>query len=174
MGWLDRIIGDRRDREDLAPLYAAVIARGRDPVWYREAGVPDTQDGRFDMIAAILSLVLIRLEAEGAARASESALLAEKFIEDMDGQLREIGFGDVVVGKHVGKMMGALGGRIAAYRTGLDGGDLEAALGRNLYRGAVPPGHELEQAAQKLRTFHMQLSDMPAETLLAGTLPEVS
>lgn len=175
MAWLTRIFGDRRDRTDLAPLYAAVVARARDPFWYRDGGVADTQDGRFDMIAAILSLVLLRLENEGEARASESALLAEQFIADMDGQLREIGFGDVVVGKHVGKMMGALGGRLEAYRAALrDGDDLEAALDRNLYRGTPPPGAELEKVAARIRALHAALADAGADSLLAGDLPEAA
>src|SRR3546814_8548157 len=68
-----------------------------------------------------------------------SDLLTERFIDDMDGQLRQIGIGDFVVGKHVGKMMGALGGRMDAYGPALAGeGDLDAALVRNLYRGNAP------------------------------------
>ena len=80
--------------------------------------MPDTLDGRFDMIAAILALVLLRLEAEGEAGRGPSVLLTEIFIDDMDGTLRQIGIGDYVVGKHVGRMMGALGGRLAAFRAG--------------------------------------------------------
>lgn len=175
MSWLDRLFGDRRDRESLAPLYAAIIARARDPFWYRDGGVADTQDGRFDMIAAVLSLVLLRLEAEGEAHASEGALLAEQFIADMDGQLREIGFGDVGVGKHVGRMMGALGGRKAAYRTGLaEGGDLGASLDRNLYRGTPPPGAEREKVIDRLRALHAALARTDAEALIAGRLPEAA
>ncbi|MFN2259309.1 MAG: ubiquinol-cytochrome C chaperone family protein [Parasphingopyxis sp.] len=175
MARLDRIFGDRRDRADLAPLYAVVVARARDPFWYREGGVPDTQDGRFDMIAAILSLVLLRLEQEGEARASEGALLAEQFIADMDGQLREIGLGDVVVGKHVGRMMGALGGRMAAYRVGLEpDGDLGAALDRNLYRGTPPPGAESEKVADRLQALHAALGRTDADSLIAGSLPEAA
>lgn len=175
MAWFTRIFGDRRDRADLAPLYAAIVARARDPFWYRDGAVADTPDGRFDMIAAILSLVLLRLEAEGATRGSESALLAEQFIADMDGQLREIGVGDVVVGKHVGRMMGALGGRLEAYRAGLaSGGDLDAALDRNLYRGTPPPGAEREKVADRLRALHAALARSDAGALLAGALPEAA
>src|SRR4051812_44073201 len=75
-------------REALRPLWHAIVERSRDPMWYREGGVPDTVPGRFDMIAAILALVLLRLEPEpGTAR--EQVLLTELFVEDMDGQLRE-------------------------------------------------------------------------------------
>src|SRR3546814_2060072 len=56
----------------------------------------------------------------------------------MDGQLREIGIGDIIVGKHIGRMMSMLGGRLGAYRAGLAEGDLAPALVRNLYRGTAP------------------------------------
>ncbi|WP_204310223.1 ubiquinol-cytochrome C chaperone family protein, partial [Enterobacter cloacae] len=67
-----------------------------------------------------------------------STHLTEVFIDDMDGQLRQIGIGDIVVGKHVGKMMGMLGGRLGAYREALAAGGFDEALVRNLYRGEAP------------------------------------
>lgn len=157
----------------MGPLYEAVVARGRDPRWYTAAAVPDTQDGRFDMIATILALVLIRLERDGEATASESALLVERFIADMDGQLRQIGIGDIVVGKHVGKMMGALGGRLTAYRDAFArDGDRRGALARNLYRGE-PPGEDAAGFAEaRLSAFFAALAETPTADVLAGRLPE--
>ena len=114
MGVWHRLFG-RGERDALAPLYKAVVAEARRPDWYRQGRVPDTLDGRFDMVAAVLSLVLLRLEEEGDAGRAPSAHLTELFVEDMDGQLRERGIGDIVVGKHVGRMMGALGGRLGAF-----------------------------------------------------------
>jgi cytochrome b pre-mRNA-processing protein 3 len=58
-------MGRDSDREALLPLYRAIVSAARLPVWYKAGKVPDTKDGRFDMIAAILSLVLLRLEREG-------------------------------------------------------------------------------------------------------------
>ena len=106
------------ERSQVGPLYAAIIAEARLPHWYVEGGVADSIDGRFDMVNAVLALVLIRLEALGDEARVPSTLLAETFVNDMDGQLRELGIGDVVVGKHIGRMMGALGGRLGAYRLG--------------------------------------------------------
>ena len=84
---MERLFG-RRD--DLAgALYAAVVARAREPHWYAEGGVADSIDGRFDMIAAVLTIVLLRLEAEPGAEQAGVAL-AESFVADMDPQLREI------------------------------------------------------------------------------------
>ncbi|MEP9402982.1 ubiquinol-cytochrome C chaperone family protein [Sphingomonas sp. VNH70] len=168
---LDRLFRREPPPREAAALYAAVVARGRAPHWYVEGAVPDTIDGRFDMIAAVLSMVMLRLESEPAAAVS-AASLAECFVDDMDGQLRQIGFGDMVVGKHIGRMMAMLGGRIGAYRDGLAEGGLEAALVRNLYRGTDPGAAPLAHVATRLRAFHAALAPVPLDRLLAGDLPQ--
>lgn len=157
------------DRGTAPQLYAAIVARGREPHWYEAGAVPDTIDGRFDMIAAVMSLVLLRLEQDEAA-IPFSTQLTEVFIDDMDGQLRQIGIGDIVVGKHVGKMMGMLGGRLGAYRDGLAGDALGAALVRNLYRGEAPAPEALAHVETGLRALHARLADTSLETLLGGAL----
>lgn len=172
MTFLARIFGPPRDRLALRPLYAALVERAREPAWYRAGGVPDTLDGRFEMVAAVLALVLLRLEADGAAAASPAALLAETFVEDMDGTLREIGIGDVVVGRKVGKLMGALGGRLGAFREGLRGdGDFEAAVARNVFRGAPPSQEALAFVAGRLRAFDAALAGAALADIVAGRLP---
>ena len=159
----------------MIPLYRGTVALGRDPSWYLQGGVPDSQDGRFDMIAAVLGLVLLRLEQDGQTYASQSALLTELFIDDMDGQLRELGIGDVVVGKHIGKMMGALGGRLAAYRAGfVPGGDMREALLRNLYRGESPEETELAYTTSRLEGLAMALASQDPDALIAGALPDLA
>jgi len=171
MGFFSGLFGQARDRDALAPLYAAVVARAREPHWYVEGDVADSLDGRFDMVAAILSLTLLRLEAEPAG-IPPSALLTELFVHDMDGQLRESGVGDIVVGKKIGNMMGVLGGRLGAYRAGLRaGGDLPAALVRNLYRGAAPADAALTHVAERLRAFDAALTATPLDVVLDGELP---
>ena len=171
MGLLSRLLGRTEDRTALAPLYAAVVDRARQPHWYLEGGVADSLDGRFDMVAAILSLTLIRMEREPEGIAPAS-LLTESFVDDMDGQLREIGIGDIVVGKKIGNMMGVLGGRLGAYRAGLRGdGDFAAALVRNLYRGTAPAPAALAHVEQRLRGFDAALTAIPLQGLLAGRLP---
>jgi cytochrome b pre-mRNA-processing protein 3 len=168
MGWLARLLGQKS--EEALPLYTAVVARARAPHWYLEGAVPDTVDGRFDMIAAILGLVVLRLEQEEAGAAT-NAVLTERFVDDMDGQLRELGVGDVVVGKHIGKMMGMLGGRLGAYRTGLAGDGIDAALVRNLYRGEAPAPAALAHVRDGLLAFRDRLGATPLATLRAGDLP---
>ncbi len=169
MGLLQRLL--RRDDKPAAELYTAVIDRGRLPHWYQDGEVPDTIDGRFDMIAAVLALVLLRLERDPAG-AAPGAALAERFVDDMDGQLREIGVGDVVVGKHVGRMMSMLGGRLGAYRDGLAAGDLGPALVRNLYRGVAPGDPALAHVRDRLTAFRAALDGVPLDVLLAGRLPQ--
>ncbi len=174
MSFFTRLFGGREPRDALQPLYRSVVGHGRDTQWYAKGGVPDTQDGRFDMIAAILALVLLRLENEGDAFGPQSALLAELFVEDMDGQLRELGVGDIVVGKHIGKMMGALGGRLAAYRSGFKPeGDAREALIRNLYRGSEPDDDAARYTVTRLEQFSAALAETPGIEIVAGTIPEL-
>ena len=77
-----------------------VVELAREPSYYTDCKVADSVAGRFDLITAILCVVMVRVEA--SEMRAESALLAELFVEDMDGQLREFGVNDVVVGKRVG------------------------------------------------------------------------
>ncbi len=175
LGWLKQGIARYfgRDGDAALPLYNAVVLRAREPHWYLDGAVPDTVDGRFDMITAVLSLVLIRLEAspEGAGPA---ARITERFVTDMDGQLRELGIGDIVVGKHIGRMMAMLGGRLTAYREGLAGGAqaMDAALVRNLYRGEAPTDQQaVPHVREALRTLHGRLADVPLARLTLGELP---
>lgn len=176
MSLLQRLFKKTPDpRQTMAPLYAAIVAKGREPHWYLDGKVPDTLDGRFDMIAAVMSIVLLQLEQ--AKQAEEAVWLTETFVDDMDGQLRQIGVGDVVVGKHIGRMVSALGGRIAAYRAGLaDGGDqtgdLADALKRNLYRGEDVSAQALAHVERSLRTWAQQLAAHPLADLLTGDLPK--
>jgi len=171
MSVISSLFRRRNPRETMAPLYAAVVAEGRRPHWYLNGAVPDTLDGRFDMIAAILSLVLLRLERE-PERKQESVWLTETFVEDMDGQLRQIGIGDVIVGKHIGRMMSALGGRLTAYRSAFAGETtLEEALVRNLYRGETPSPAVLTHVAHALGEYRETLDTIPAAAIITGHLP---
>lgn len=170
MSLIQRIFGETRQRAALDPLYRAIVAAGRDPAWYREGNVPDTLDGRFDMIAAILALVLLRMEAEGEAGRGPSVLLTEIFIDDMDGTLRQIGVGDYVVGKHVGRMMSALGGRIAAFRAARESG-LREAVARNVSHEAPPSAAAAAFVADRLEGLAAALDGTGLDALLAGRLP---
>lgn len=168
MGWFDKLFGMRVSTAQR--LYDAAVAKGREAHWYVEGGVPDTLDGRFDMITAVVAMIMLRLESEESAGAAPNARLAECFVTDMEGQMREIGIGDVVVGKRMGKLMSLLGGRLGAYREGLSAGSLDAALLRNLYRGDAPPAGALRHAADRLTAFRQALDERPIGALLQGRI----
>lgn len=160
----------RKSRNEAGALYRAAVARAREPHWYLTGGVPDTLDGRFDMIAAVLAMVMLRLEDDpgGAAAATH---LAEAFVDDMDPQLREIGIGDLLVGKHIGRMMGMLGGRLGAYREALAAGDLAPALVRNLYRSEPCDPVAVAHVAEAMLALRERLANAETLRLIAGELP---
>ena len=169
MGLLDRLLRTTADaRGGLRPLWHRVVAISREPEWYAECGVADSVPGRFDMITTMLALVLLRLERDDD-RDRESALLTELFVEDMDGQLRESGVGDMVVGKHMGRLMAALGGRIGAYRDAFAGNDdaLEKAVARNV---TLVEGADARALAARLRALAAQLDQTATGDLLAARL----
>jgi cytochrome b pre-mRNA-processing protein 3 len=169
---LSRLFGQRRDRSALRPLYDSLVAAAREPAWYREGGVPDTLEGRFDMVATMLALALLRLEAEGEGAKADSVALTEIFIDDMDGTLRQIGIGDFVVGKHVGKLVGALGGRLGALREALvDPALLEPAVRRNVFRDGPASDSQIAWVAGRLRGLRDRLAATAMEPLLAGAFP---
>lgn len=167
LGLLDRL----RTTPPGDALYRAVVAEARRPDWYRAGGVPDSVDGRFDMVALVLSLVLRRLDADGAHQLA--ADVTDRFIADMDGSLRQMGVGDQVVGKEVGRMVSALGGRLGAYREALAADAapdaLGAALARNLYRGESDDT-AVGWTAGEVRGLAARLAALPARDVAEGRL----
>ncbi len=150
-------------------LYRRIVAVARQPGWYEAGMVPDTVDGRFDTVALVLALVLMRLEREDARQFS--ADLTERFIDDMDGSLRQMGIGDPTVGKQVGHMVGALGGRLGAYREAFAGQSLLGeALARNLYRGEPVAAAALAWSEGRARDLAAQIDAAPLKPLLEGRL----
>ena len=159
-GLLARLFGTRE--ETRGTLYDTIVAEARRPDYYAAYGVADTTDGRFDMIALVLSLVLLRLERDGADR--DAVRLTERFIADMDGQIREIGFGDLVVGKQVGGIMAVLGGRLGVYRKAVDA----ETLTRTLWRNAPPAEPVLSDAVRHIHQLRARIDATPLDALLAG------
>lgn len=172
MQLLRRLFGksDADPRDALRPLYTQIVEHARQPHWYLEGGVPDSVNGRFEMVSAMFAQVLLRLEKE-PDRAGEMAFLTEIFVADMDAQLREIGVGDMIVGKRVGKLVGAFGGRLGAYRDALargDDADLKATLQRNLYGDHAPSDAQLTHTVNAMRDVSKSLSAVAAAALVAG------
>lgn len=123
-------------------LYRAAVTAARAPVFYAAHGVPDTPDGRFDMVALHVFLALRRLKRDGGTTALAMAqALTDLMFADMDRNLRELGVGDLGVGRQVKALAAAFRGRAEAYDAALDRdgeGDLAAALRRNVFRADAP------------------------------------
>lgn len=169
MSLLSRLLRSRPDpREAMRPLWHKVVEIAREPHWYAQARVADTIDGRFDMITAVFAMVLLRMEKDPAL-ADSSALLTELFVEDMDGQLREIGIGDIVVGKHIGRLMSMMGGRLGAYREGLAQGreGLADAAARNM---RMQDGVAPDMVAEGLEELSRLLDATQSAALLNGEI----
>lgn len=167
MGLIDRLLGRGASQTNLTPLWHRVVEIAREPQWYAKGGIVDTIAGRFDCITLVLSLVLLRMEREEELRHA-TGRLAEHFVDDMDGQLRQNGIGDLVVGKHMGRLMEALGGRLGAYREAMaepDNAALIAAVERNVTLNEEQDGANV---AAEMRFMAAQLEAIPAADLLAG------
>lgn len=169
MSFLSRLLTRHADpRDTLRPLWHSVVAVSREPEWYAQCGAADCVEGRFDMITVVLALVMLRME-NSPALAPDTAPLTELFVADMDRQLRDTGVGDLMVGKKIIKLMGALGGRIGALREGLDESDahLAAILARNVTLNDDAPRFAL---AVRARALHTALAALPDAAVRAGAL----
>jgi len=126
----------RKHEATIDRLYGAIVAQARDPFFYRELGVPDTIEGRFDMVVLHVHLLFRRLAAESEAVRAVGQGVFDRFIADMDASLREIGIGDLSVPKRMRAMGEAYYGRAAVYDEALvEARDeqLVDALQRNIF-----------------------------------------
>lgn len=165
----------RRPREEAVAgtLYRSIVEQSRQPGFYSECGVPDTPEGRYDMIVAHLVLVLRRLRRAHAETKNLAQALFDLMFADMDQNLREMGVGDLAVGKRVKAMATAFYGRLAAYDAALSNEDdaaLRSALRRNLFRKATPTGGQVAAVAAYLRREAKRLDGEPIDSLAAGCL----
>lgn len=150
-------------------LYAAAVAQARDPVFYAEWGVPDTPTGRFDLIVLHVFLVMHRLKEDADSRPLAQAV-CDAVVEDMDRNLREMGVGDLSVGKKVKRLMEGFYGRLGAYEEALQTGDgmLISVLKRNLYAAAVPDDQQVDAVMRYVRRAAEALDGQSIAQLGAG------
>jgi cytochrome b pre-mRNA-processing protein 3 len=169
---LSRIFGKASDsRAAVRPLWHRVVEIAREKEWYTQCGVADTVAGRFDAITMVMALVMRRMERDKTL-IEHSARLTELFVDDMDGQLRQSGVGDLVVGKRMGKLMSVLGGRIGALREALAaGGEAEAraALVPVLERNVTQiEGADTAALATRVQALAAQFDSLSDDDLLAA------
>jgi cytochrome b pre-mRNA-processing protein 3 len=159
-------------RDAAEQAYGLVVEQSRRPDFFTALGVPDTLDGRFELICLHAFLYLQRLKAEKELAASLSQRFFDTMFADFDRSLREIGVGDLSVGRHIGRMAEAFYGRVRAYEDGLAGDDaaLAAALARNLYGTAPATADQLARVVSHVRREVANLVAQPPGSLLAGTV----
>lgn len=175
LGFLNRVLRAPASTTGVDAAYHAVVNQARRGEFYQYAGVPDTLDGRFDLLVLHLALVAHRLKGgDGVARTWVRSLF-ERFIADMDRNLREMGVGDLSVGRKVKAMAHALNGRLRSYDLALTQGDgdttLEIALDNNLYGTILTcPADAMAAMVAYIRSAVAALAEQPGERVLAGEL----
>jgi cytochrome b pre-mRNA-processing protein 3 len=179
------LFGSRRHERAGFALYTSSVGAAREKPYFEHLGVPDTLDGRFDLVGLFAALLIRRLRAHADPGPALAQAVFDAMFADMDFNLREMGVGDIGVGKRMRDMWEAFHGRAMAYEAPLAAADaaaLAAALARNVWRGTPPEGapHRLALAAlaqdrvlgqQKLSDFAAgQVRFLPASEALAPEL----
>ena len=168
---LSSLFGRGQRRQAVAAAYHRIVERARAAAFFTLWGVPDTLDGRFEVLALHAFLVLNRLKAAHAETADFAQQLFDTMFADLDRALREMGASDLGVGRHVKDMARGFYGRALAYERGLAGDDavLSEALQRNLFATA-PATAAVAGAARYVRRQAAALAQMPTSALLAGEI----
>lgn len=166
-----RLFGARAEALAAEALYRAIVARAREPRFYTDEAVPDTLDGRFDMVALHAVLVLRRVSELDRAGRDLAQRTFDLMFDDMDRSLREMGVGDLSVPKKIKAMVQAFFGRARAYGEAVaarDANALAEALTRNLYRSAPADPSAPARMAAYVLAFDGALAAQSPENLFAG------
>jgi cytochrome b pre-mRNA-processing protein 3 len=152
--------------------YRRVVEQSRQPVFFTDYGVPDTLDGRFELICLHAFLYLHRLKTERPQANRLCQGFFDRMFADIDRSLREMGVGDLSVGKHVKRMARAFYGRVCAYEAALDGDEkaLQAALARNLFGTVFGPAPFIHEMARYVQAAVGKLGRQSTADLLSGCI----
>lgn len=176
MGLLSLIRRGRHERVGFE-LYGAAVAAAREPFLYTDLGVPDTLDGRFDMVGLHVFLLIQRLKTDPSPGPALAQAVFDAMFSDMEVNLREMGVGDLSVGRKVRVMWEAFHGRAAAYAAAMNAGDmmaLDAALDRNVWRGDPPSGGSTEALRRVVLAQETRLATQSLKALASGTVAFLS
>jgi cytochrome b pre-mRNA-processing protein 3 len=175
--WLRCLWPDAADRarSQLARgIYHEVVNQARIAAFYRDLGVPDTPEGRFEMVGLHVALVVRRLKREGALGSALGQELFDVVFADIDESLRQIGIGDLAVGKQIRRLAGNFYARLKALDEAFatePAGPLRAMLRTNVYHGgAAPSERQLDGLVRYLIEADEALRAQPGASLLAGRL----
>lgn len=158
-------------REEAGRLYAALATQARRPEFYTRLGVPDSVDGRFDMLCVHAHALFHRLRGAGEAAEHLSQAVYDAMFVDLDGALRELGAADLGVGRRIKVMTEALRGRIEAYDRALAATAPDAlrdAIARNVYGTVSPAPAQVDAMAGYLRALRAALADTALADLTKG------
>ena len=170
LGWLT---GNWRRRRTGQQLYERIVAQARTPALYEGCGVPDTMDGRFEMVLLHTALALDRLRSEGSEGQWLGQALMERLVADMDDALRQIGLGDDSVAIRMKRVAGALGERGRDYGAALQQPDAEAVPGMERALATHVHGlRESDTASATPATARLARYALRARTALAGIARE--
>jgi cytochrome b pre-mRNA-processing protein 3 len=165
MAFLKQLFSPSQASQYAHAAYLAVVVQSRNPVFYSGWNVPDTVDGRFDIIVLHLFLVLAVCEGDK----DFSQVLTELFFADMDRSLREMGVGDTGIGRRVQAMAQAFYGRLKAYEESVGKeGALEDAMRRNVWREQPAPDASVNALADYTRRNYQSLRTQPLDAVLHG------
>ncbi len=167
-----RLFGRKRWERAGFSLYTAAVRAARAPYFYAELEVPDTMDGRFDMIGLFVFLLIDRLQKESEPGPELAQAVFDAMFLDMDMTLRELGVSDMAVGRRVKAMWEALHGRSLAYAGPLgaaDGPGLAEALARNVWRG-IGSGQHAAALAELALEQRQQLAAQDVSGLSTGAV----
>jgi cytochrome b pre-mRNA-processing protein 3 len=158
----------RASRGTIEAIYGMIVTQAREPLFYRDLGVPDTVDGRFDLLVLHLWMVLRRVKPI-AGGAGLSQAIFDRFCDDMDANLREMGVGDLTVPKRMQAFGEAFYGRAAAYDVAVASGvePLAQALCKNIL-GGEGIGHARQLAFYSEATI-AALAGLSDKTLQSGS-----
>lgn len=149
-------------------LYSSLVTQARMPIFYSEWNVPDTLDGRFDMVLLHAFIVMHRLVGGGKEAEEVSQALYDVIFVDMDRAVREMGIGDLSVKRHIRRMMKAFNGRVAAYEQGVaDPSTLHDAVRRNVYGTIAEDVSTLAMEDYILRCMSA-MQAMPVQAVVEG------
>ena len=153
-------------------IYRQIAERARQPMLYTTYGVPDTIDGRFEMLCLHAYAVFRGLKGKGPDAEALSQAIYDAMFADLDGSLREMGVADLGVGRRIKTMTEALNGRIQAYDHGFSNGDqaLERALRRNVYGTVTPRDEQVRGMECYLHTIKTALAEATFESQRGGSV----
>ena len=152
-------------------LFEVLVGEARRPEWYVEGGVPDTLDGRFAVLATVVALTTVRLERGGPAAHEAAIGLAERFVEAMDAEHRQLGIGEPGLGKKVRRLVGALARRVEQWRGAVDGGgEWRAAVAASLFPAGPPSPAAVDRCDSALRDLWLRLERADEPALAEGTI----